>query len=82
MNHQDPATGTVTGLIPDHPPRCFACLDEFAELIDISATGEAEQLMCKDIRACIVRQDRIEAEKDREPLLAAVPDVGIPGATA
>ena len=65
---QDPDTGVITGAIPDQPPRCFACLDEYAELIDISATGEAEQLMCKDIRACIARQDRIEAEKNREPL--------------
>lgn len=65
MNHQDPATGTVTGLIPDKPPVCRCCGDDLAEMIDIrELTSEEPEWFCREIGPCMERQAKRLAEKD------------------
>lgn len=61
----DPATGTVTGLIPDHPPGCEFCKDDLPQSPRTCFDGE--HYACDDRAACYGRQARREAEKNREP---------------
>lgn len=66
---QDPATGVITGHIPDEPRTCKCCGDQHAEMIDIrELTSDEPEWFCRDIGPCMERQAAREAAKDREPV--------------
>ena len=63
-SQQDPATGTITGAIPDQPPTCFACGDDLAEMIDIrELSTDKPAWLCKDRVPCMERSAKREADK-------------------
>ena len=61
-SQQDPATGVITGAIPDAPPGCAFCEDDLPQ--SPRACFDGVHYACDDKAACYGRQARREAEKN------------------